>query len=60
MAIDFTAAIANGLTEAEAAARLTRYGPNELPSKRGRGVLSTALDVVREPMFLLLLACGGV
>jgi Ca2+-transporting ATPase len=60
MFIDFTSAIANGLTEADAAARLARYGPNELPSKRGRGVLWIAWDVIREPMFLLLLACGGV
>lgn len=47
-----------GLTDAEAAERLTREGYNELPSARERGLWVIALDVVREPMFLLLLACG--
>jgi Ca2+-transporting ATPase len=60
MPLDFDAAIANGLTELEASARLARHGPNELPSRRQRGILATAWDVVREPMFLLLLACGMI
>lgn len=49
-----------GLTEAEAAARLARDGWNELPSARRRNVLHIALEVVREPMFLLLVACGSI
>ncbi len=44
-----------GLTEHEAAHRLKMEGPNELPSSRGRNPLRIILDVVREPMFLLLL-----
>ncbi|OIO60507.1 MAG: ATPase [Alphaproteobacteria bacterium CG_4_10_14_0_2_um_filter_63_37] len=47
-----------GLSRAEAAARLTRHGPNELPSAKPRATLIIALAVVREPMFVLLVACG--
>ena len=49
-----------GLSEAEAARRLREEGFNELPTSRKRSVLSIALEVVREPMFLLLVACGTV
>lgn len=47
-----------GLSEAEAAALLRKEGYNELPSSRKRGMIAIALDVVKEPMFLLLVACG--
>ena len=47
-----------GLTDTEAQARLTRDGPNELPVSRPRSVLRLPGDVVAEPMFLLLVACG--
>src|SRR4051812_5182454 len=50
----------DGLTSAEATATLTAEGYNELPTAGRRHVLSIALDVVREPMFLLLLADGGI
>jgi P-type Ca2+ transporter type 2C len=49
-----------GLTEDEAALRLRQEGPNELPSAKPRSILAIAVDVVREPMFLLLVACGGL
>jgi Ca2+-transporting ATPase len=49
-----------GLSEIEAAQRLAAEGPNELPSSRRRGTLAIAFEVVREPMFLLLVACGVV
>jgi P-type Ca2+ transporter type 2C len=49
-----------GLSEAEASRRLAQEGYNELPSSRRRGILNIAWEVVREPMFLLLLACGVV
>jgi len=51
---------ATGLTGAEAARRLAAEGYNELPSGARRGVLASALGVVREPMFLLLVACGSI
>ncbi len=49
-----------GLSEQEAAARLRREGYNELPSTKQRSIFAIAFDVVREPMFLLLVACGIV
>jgi len=49
-----------GLTEEEAAARLAAEGFNELPSAGGRGSLAIACEVVREPMFLLLVGCGTI
>ena len=48
-----------GLSDAEAASRIARYGFNELPSSKPRSILRIALEVVREPMLLLLLACGS-
>jgi Ca2+-transporting ATPase len=47
-----------GLTEAEVAERLEQDGPNDLPSAKKRRFWHILLDVVREPMFLLLIACG--
>ena len=50
----------NGLAEEEVASRLATEGYNELPSAKPRGFLTIALGVVREPMFLLLVACGTI
>ncbi len=49
-----------GLSSAEAAARLAGEGPNELPRPAERTVFRIAFEVGREPMFLLLLAAGGI
>ena len=49
-----------GLGETEAAERLRRDGPNELPSARARGLVAVAWDVVAEPMTGLLIACSAV
>ncbi len=49
---------ATGLTEAEAQHRLKQEGHNELPSANRRSMLAIVLEVVREPMFLMLVACG--
>src|SRR6266545_2596701 len=49
-----------GLSDSDAAARLLRDGPNELPSARERSLLAIALEVLREPMFILLIASGAV
>jgi Ca2+-transporting ATPase len=48
-----------GLSEAEAAERLRRDGPNLLPDPERRGFGRILFEIVREPMFALLLA-GGV
>ncbi len=49
-----------GLTGAEAAARLARDGPNVLPDEAPRTVLRLVFDVVKEPMFVLLLVAAGL
>ncbi len=49
-----------GLSSGEAAARLAADGPNELPTARKRNLVRQALDVVRQPMLLLLLGAGTV
>ncbi|GKT08555.1 cation-translocating P-type ATPase [Desulforhabdus sp. TSK] len=49
-----------GLTDDQVAERLEVEGYNELPSSKKRSVFAIAFDVVREPMFLLLAACGTI
>ena len=49
-----------GLTQAEAAARLAAEGYNELPTAARRDLPAIALEVIREPMFLLLVAAGAI
>ena len=46
-----------GLSEAEAARRLAEDGPNELQRQKPRTFFEIVFDVVREPMFVLLLIC---
>jgi P-type Ca2+ transporter type 2C len=48
------------LSEAEAEERLRRDGPNTLELDAPPGLLASALQVVRQPMFLLLLAAGAL
>src|SRR5512138_815749 len=47
-----------GLTEQEALERLAQDGYNELPAAKKRTFLHILLEVIREPMFLMLIACG--
>ncbi|MDO9099790.1 MAG: cation-translocating P-type ATPase [Caldisericota bacterium] len=49
-----------GLTSEEAALRLKQDGPNELPSSGKRGWIRVLLEILREPMLLLLLICGSL
>jgi Ca2+-transporting ATPase len=50
----------SGLSSGEALRRLREEGYNELPSSRRRVVTGIIADVVREPMFLLLIASGSI
>jgi Ca2+-transporting ATPase len=47
-----------GLSQQEASARLTRDGYNEIPSSKKRSFFSMVLNVIREPMLLLLIGGG--
>jgi P-type Ca2+ transporter type 2C len=49
-----------GLTDEEVMERLAQDGYNELPSTEKRTIFHILFEVIREPMFLLLIACGGL
>jgi len=55
-----TTSSTTGLSEREAAHRLARDGPNAAPASAQRSFLRLLLEVGREPMFLLLVACGSI
>jgi len=50
----------SGLSEEEGTRKISEEGYNELPSSEKRSFLTIVLEVVREPMFLLLIACGTI
>lgn len=50
----------NGITEEKAVQQLAIWGFNELPSTKPKNVWQIAFEVVKEPMFVLLLACGSI
>ena len=49
-----------GLSDTEAAQRLRDEGFNELPTAKPKSNFAIAAHVLREPMFVLLLATGVV
>ena len=49
-----------GLSERQAAERLAAEGPNLLPRSGRRNFLRLVLEVLREPMFALLLGAGAI
>lgn len=49
-----------GLNAAQAARRLRRDGPNALPGSSPKSLFSMVRSVLAEPMFLMLLAAGGI
>lgn len=51
-----TTSTGQGLSTAEARRRLADEGPNTIPSAGRHGAIAIALEVMREPMFLLLVA----
>lgn len=54
------AELPSGLSQAEAAKRLARDGPNEIQTTRGTALLHLLIEVASEPMFLLLLGAGAI
>lgn len=47
-----------GLTAIEAKKQLEIVGYNELPSAKSKNIGRLALEVIKEPMFLLLITCA--
>jgi Ca2+-transporting ATPase len=50
--------IYKGISQKEAAEKLENEGYNELLSSKPKSIFNIAIGVVKEPMFLLLVACG--
>ena len=50
----------NGLSQKEVSDILQKEGYNELPSSKPKSVFKIAFGVVKEPMFILLVACGSL
>src|SRR5512146_1487021 len=48
----------SGLTDEDARRNIAEDGPNEIASQETRGLLAIVIEVVREPMFLMLVAAG--
>ncbi len=48
----------SGLSDSEAQGKLQKEGYNELPTASRRGLIRIILEVIHEPMFLLLVASG--
>jgi len=49
-----------GLTEDEVKQKIATEGFNELPSSKPKSLIHIAVGVFKEPMFLLLVACGAL
>jgi Ca2+-transporting ATPase len=47
-----------GLTNNDVQERIAKYGYNELPSSKPKTLFHIALEVIKEPMFILLVICG--
>ena len=60
MSLSFQDESTRGLTQKEAGEKLQKDGYNELPSSKPKSVFKIAFGVVKEPMFLLLVACGSL
>jgi len=58
MSLTFQNESIKGLSNNEASERLQKDGYNELPSSKPKSILKIAAGVIKEPMFLLLVACG--
>lgn len=50
----------NGLSENKASELLNIHGFNELPSAKPKNIWQIAIEVIKEPMFILLISCGSV
>ena len=49
-----------GLTEEQVKQKIATEGFNELPSSKPKSLIHIAVGVFKEPMFLLLVACGAL
>ena len=52
--------MSKGLSSKEVQQKLKDEGYNELPTARSKNIIQIALEVVKEPMFILLIGCGAL
>lgn len=52
--------ILTGLSSKEVEKKQKHHGFNELPSSKSRNIFSSVLEVVKEPMFILLIICASL
>lgn len=50
----------NGLTQEQAKQNLETFGFNELPTSKPKSIFKIAIEVFKEPLFLLLIACSSL
>lgn len=60
MSINLKSEKFRGLSEETVKVKIKNEGYNELPSSKPKNFLALAWGVVKEPMFLLLVACGSL
>jgi len=48
----------SGLSNDQFKLQLNKFGYNELPLTKSKNILKVAFEVVKEPMFVLLISCG--
>ncbi len=60
MQIDLTSEKFRGLTAKEAEEKIKTEGYNLLPSSKPKNFLHIVVNILKEPMFLLLVACGSL
>jgi len=58
MNLDLKSEKFQGLNEETVKEKIRQEGYNELPSSKPKNILALAWGVIKEPMFLLLVACG--
>jgi P-type Ca2+ transporter type 2C len=54
----FTTETYQGLNEEQVKQKIAKEGLNELPSSKPKNIFQIGLGVLKEPMFILLVACG--
>ncbi len=52
--------ITRGLSSVEAEALLVKYGENSIDKSKDKSIFSTAINLLKEPMLLLLIAAGVI
>ena len=58
--IKFTEMKYTGISSIQAERLLKQFGFNELPDVKSKTLIQIALQVIKEPMFILLLSCGSI